>query len=169
MENILAAAKMIFELPREAGGMQGTGNARLHNLLYLVQREALMERDEVMFDAALLGGCYGPVSEVIEVELGKDHPFTTVKELPLPDNQRLIRKVCAFYSDRNDWSLASMIHREYSWLLSRKDKEPSDPSRTAISLDAIYVDAMRENMLRDQAMDMAVAPVDLKKKETTHE
>ena len=122
---------------------------KLHKLLYLAQRENLIEKDEALFEGDFYGWRFGPVLTAIR-ETYKNDAFETVTGLG--EDQAVVDAVIAAYADKDAWSLSRLTHGEISWKRSRKGVAPSENSNNLMPLSDIRDDADRLRKRR-QALD----------------
>ena len=113
---------------------------KLHKLLYLAQREKLIEKDEALFEGDFYGWRFGPVLTAIREDY-KNDAFAQVTDLG--EDQELVDAVIAAYAQKDAWSLSRLTHGEISWKRSRKGVPPSENSDRVMPLSDIRDDADR--------------------------
>ena len=121
---------------------------KLHNLLYLVQRETLVKEDEPLFKEEFEGWKYEPVCVVVRTKYkkgffkDKNRNSKAANRLSL-NSQEIIDSVVNVYGERASWDLSNLIHSEYSWCHSRIGLVEGENGNRIIKLADIRVDANR--------------------------
>ena len=116
---------------------------KLHKLLYLTQRESLIQRGEPLIRETFYGWKYGPILK----EVRSTYPScvrTPYTETDLISEIRpIMESVFSQYAPKDAWSLSRLTHGEYSWQQSRKGIPDSANSDNPISIEDIKIDAQR--------------------------
>ena len=115
MEDVQQIASYISQRYEKEYGRQ-IDEMKLHKLLYLTQREAIIETGEPLFEDQFEAWKYGPVLYSVHK---------------------------AFQTDKDSWSLSTLSHGEYSWRKAREGYDPNSACRTKIRVEDIRVDAQR--------------------------
>ncbi len=122
---------------------------KLHKLLYLAQREALVMLGKPMFPEQFEAWKYGPVMVCIR-EQYKYRRFQDYNKLPcgvgefLPVFDSIFEK----YAHNDSWSLSDLTHCELSWQNARRGCAPEDQSNALLDIEDIRKDAERIKMRR---------------------
>lgn len=116
---------------------------KLHKLLYLVQRESLVQYNEPLFAEGIYAFQYGPVVKDVRDALRKGDMADVLPHAKFPDNEkRIVDIVFDTYSDKNSWSLSRLTHAEYSWCHARRASNSGGGERL-MPVDDIRQDAVR--------------------------
>lgn len=116
---------------------------KLHKLLYFIQREAIVQTDEPMFEDKFEAWRYGPVLVRIR-QMYKDDDFV----YPMTQEEEMYWKpvfdaVFETLASRKSWSLVAIAHGEYSWQKTREGLARDAHCQTEIATDDIRRDADR--------------------------
>ncbi len=116
---------------------------KLHKLLYLAQRECIIQTGEPLFRDKFEAWRYGPVLVSIR------HLFRT-NELKDPISKEaeekyktVFDKIFSSYAKKSSWSLSVLTHGEYSWRKAREGYEPEATCSVEMKDEDIKVDAQR--------------------------
>lgn len=116
---------------------------KLHKLLYFVQRECLVQKEEPLFPEQLHAWKYGPVMPQIR-QLYKEGLLT---ELPSQDEiaiyQPVFDEVFREYAHSHPLTLVSISHSELSWKRAREGYGKYESSDVPMKLGDIREDAER--------------------------
>lgn len=114
---------------------------KLHKLMYLIQREAIIQTGEPLFDATFYGYKYGPVlKEILDTTLiSIEHKDFISNCFPI------LNKVFESYAEKDSWSLSRLTQGELSW----KNSRLSENTDNLISLEDIRKDAERMKSRRE--------------------
>lgn len=116
---------------------------KLHKLLYLTQRECLVQYDVPIFGEIFEAWKYGPVAPEIRY-LYKENLLTEqLSDNELAPYKDAVDNVFELYANRNSWTLSSITHGEYAW-----QKAFSKTQGHLISTDDIRRDASRIRLRR---------------------
>ena len=148
MENVLRVAKVFYDYFFEENGYN-VDELKMHKLMYLAQRESLIEYDEPLFFAHFYGWKFGPVLKEIREEYRTGNLFKDISLPTEPKTLELVRSVLKRYGDMSSWDLSNLSHQELSWKMARKGLEPGDNGNKELSIDMIKVDAIREKLTRE--------------------
>ena len=146
MEKTLVVAKYLYdEYIRRTGSKPD--EMRMHKLMYLIQREAIMYNEAPMFEEPFLGWKYGPVLRTIR-DIYNDtffkEMFDKIKDEPSIENKKLINSVIDRYRQYSSWDLSVLSHNEFSWNLSRWGLKPIESGNKELNMNAMKVDALKE-------------------------
>ena len=116
---------------------------KLHKLLYLVQRESLVQHDEPLFAENIYAFQYGPVVKEVRDALRNGNMANVLPRAEFPDGGKsIVDIVFDTYSDKNSWSLSRLTHAEYSWCHARRASNSGGGERL-MPVDDIRQDAAR--------------------------
>jgi uncharacterized phage-associated protein len=147
MCNSLSVAKALYDM-YFVETKEEMDEAKMHKLMYLVQRESLLETNHVLFDESFYGRKYGPVLPSVHEEYQKAEKFRSVEELNSPDALRLLHNVLKRYGKRSTWDLSELSHGELSWKFSRLGRTADENEDGPLSVKLMQVDANRERATR---------------------
>lgn len=116
---------------------------KLHKLLYLTQREAIIQTGEPIFKEQFEAWRYGPVLVAIRQRYKDDALHETLPLEVIRKYEKVFDKVFEEYAVKDSWSLSSITHGEYSWRNARKGVPDGEQSSELISTDDIRKDADR--------------------------
>lgn len=140
------ASYIVSRYQREYGGR--IDEMKLHKLLYLSQRESIIQTGQPLFAEQFKAWKYGPVMQeirnVYKLGLLYDKAPVSIPDALIP----VFDKVFSKYAGKESWSLSRLTHGEYSWQNARKGLGPVDSCANPISLDDIRVDADRIKLRR---------------------
>ncbi|MCM1139662.1 MAG: Panacea domain-containing protein [Muribaculum sp.] len=88
---------------------------KLHKLLYLTQRECLIQYDKAIVGEVFEAWKYGPVAPEIRHLYKESLLDEHISEMELAPYREAIDYVFEHYAPRNSWSLSSITHGEYAW------------------------------------------------------
>ena len=125
---------------------------KLHKLLYLTQRECLIQTGEPMFDATFHAWKYGPVlPEIRQLYKADALKFELPKELE-EQYKAVFDYVFTKYAHKRSFVLSNITHGDYSWSHAREGYDKYEDSDVPMLLDDIKKDAdyfrQRRMMLR---------------------
>lgn len=116
---------------------------KLHKLLYFMQRECFVQKDEPLFPEQLHAWKYGPVMPQIR-QLYKEGLLT---EIPSQDEiatyQSVFDEVFREYAHSHPLTLVSISHSELSWKRAREGYGKYESSDIPMKLENIREDAER--------------------------
>ena len=93
---------------------------KLHKLLYLTQRECLIQTGEPMFDATFHAWKYGPVLPEIRQLYKQDELKGELSPDEEVQYQKVLDYVFAEYAPKRSFVLSNLTHGEYSWTHARE-------------------------------------------------
>lgn len=116
---------------------------KLHKMLYLSQRESIIQTGTPLFPDKFKAWCYGPVLLSIR-HFYKDG---SLFQLPLSDSMQqykpIFDKVFSAYATKDSWSLSAITHGEYAWQKARIGYGAEDACNVDIETEDIFRDAER--------------------------
>ncbi len=147
MQNSRCVGKALYEkyLVRNGKSMD---EMKMHKLMYFVQREALMDTDNLLFDETFYGWKFGPVLMSVRDEYKNANPYGSVADKVDEVTAALLDKVLERYADRTSWSLSRLSHDEVSWKHAREGLSPEDNGTVPLEEKMMRVDAVRERAQR---------------------
>lgn len=142
MENILDVASYINNRYYKTKG-ERIDEMKLHKMLYLAQRESLIQNYEPLFEETFYGWKYGPVLKEIR-SIYKDNLFLeSIDDHCIERITPVMDKVFDEYADKASWSLSRLTHGELSWKNSRIGIPEGVNSDNPINVEDIAKDAER--------------------------
>lgn len=142
MEDVLKIASYIYQRYMQEYGRK-IDEMKLHKLLYLVQREAIIETGEPLFDEQFEAWRYGPVMYRVHTHYQTDDLNEQLPVDKVDKYRTIFDKVFSTYAGKSSWSLSTLSHGEYSWRKARQGYSPDDPCKVKMRIDDIRVDAER--------------------------
>ena len=116
---------------------------KLQRLLYLAQRESLIQNGEPLFDGVFYGWRFGPLLKEIHLAF-KEHTLNEVVSQDVVDRMSLIMdKVFTQYSHKDPWSLSRLTLGELSWKNSRVGVPDDANMGNPMKLEDLREDAHR--------------------------
>ena len=140
MVNVVSIASYISERYRKEFG-ERNDEMNLHKLLYLTQRECLIQTGEPMFEATFHAWKYGPVLPEIRQMYKAD---ALNSELPMEQEEQykgVLDYVFAEYAHKRSFVLILITHGDYSWTHAREGYGKYDDSDVPMSMEDIRRDA----------------------------
>jgi len=151
MVDVISIASYISERYLKEYG-ERIDEMKLHKLLYLTQRECLIQTGEPMFEATFHAWKYGPVLPEIR-QLYKADALKS--ELPKEQEEKykeVFDYVFTEYAQKRSFVLSNITHGDYSWSHAREGYGKYEDSDVPMLLDDIKKDAdyfrQRRIMLR---------------------
>lgn len=115
---------------------------KLHKLMYLIQRESIIQTGEPLFNATFYGWKYGPVlKEILDTTLISIEPKDFIGNC-FP----ILNKVFESYAGKESWSLSRLTQGELSW----KNSRLLENADNLMSLEDIHKDAERIKTRREK-------------------
>lgn len=114
---------------------------KLHKLLYLLQRESLIQTGEPMFDAVFQAWKYGPVIPEIRTLYKADKLHETLSTEAMDKYKKVFDYVFAEYAGKRSFVLSNITHGEYSWRHAREGYSKYADSTVPMLLEDIKTDA----------------------------
>ena len=150
MQDTLCTAKTLYDLYYRRHG-EYMDEMKMHKLMYFSQREALMTRDEPLFDGTFYGYKFGPVLKEVREMYQREKPFADITGKIPAEDIWLLEEVEKRYGSLSSWKLSRLSHEEFSWKDARAGLRTGEEGYQPMSLDAIRVDAVREIVARKAA------------------
>lgn len=142
MEDVLKIASYICDRYKREYG-QRIDEMKLHKLLYLLQREAIIQTGEPLLQDQFEAWKYGPNLYIVHKHYHADDLHEELSDEALAKYKPLFDKVFETYAAKSSWSLSTFTHGEYSWQKEREGYEPDEHCEVKIKTDDIKVDAQR--------------------------
>lgn len=125
---------------------------KLHKLLYLTQRECLIQTEEPMFEATFHAWRYGPVLPEIRLLYKQDRLNGTLSKEEEAKYASVLNFVFSEYAHKRSSVLSNLTHCEYSWMHAREGYGKYEDSDVPMLMEDLYKDAdyfrQRRRMLR---------------------
>lgn len=125
---------------------------KLHKLLYLTQRECMIQMGEPMFDATFHAWKYGPVLPEVRLlyrQNALNKPLSTEDEAKYTE---VFDYVFREFAPKRSFVLSNLTHCEYSWLHAREGYGKYEDSDVPMLMEDIQKSAdyfrQRRRMLR---------------------
>ena len=116
---------------------------KLQRLLYLAQRESLIQNGEPLFNGVFYGWRFGPLLKEIHLAF-KEHTLDEVVSQDVVDRMApVMDKVFTQYSHKDPWSLSRLTLGELSWKNSRVGVPDDANMGNPMKLEDIREDARR--------------------------
>lgn len=147
MIDVVQAASYIYNRYRKEKGYT-IDEMKLHKLLYLSQRESIIQMGEPMFAAQFEAWKYGPVVVEIRDKFKAGLLAEEVDDSGILPYVKIFDYVFDKYADKDSWSLSLLTHSEMSWQNARKGLEPEEHSSVKLDINDIRKDAERIKMRR---------------------
>lgn len=151
MEKTLCVAKLFNDLFKAENGTD-MDQMRMHKMMYLVQREALMCYNEPLFASEFQGWKFGPVLVEVRNEYMTGNMFRYVLGELEEKSRELVEAVYKRYKEMSSWKLSSLSHGELSWKAAREGLAADENGTVVLKLADMRVDAARELMRRKRAL-----------------
>lgn len=127
---------------------------KLHKMLYLSQRECIVQTDEPLFRETFQGWRLGPVSQAIHEHYANDSLNKNISEADMAEYKTVMDIVFKEFAHKDMWSLSRLTQGEFCWKESRKGVQPHESSSRRISTEDIRVDARRIKERREMLAKM---------------
>lgn len=140
MVDVVSIASYISERYRKEFG-ERIDEMKLHKLLYLTQRECLIQTGEPMFDATFHAWKYGPVLPEIRHLYKAD---ALKNELPKEQEEQykeVFDYVFAEFAPKRSFVLSNITHGNYSWKHAREGYGKYEDSDVPMLMEDIKRDA----------------------------
>ena len=121
---------------------------KLHKLLYLTQRECLVQYDAPIFGEVFEAWKYGPVAPEVRHLYKENLLDQQVPDIEISPFFGAIDKVFVSYAHQNSWSLSSITHGEYAWQKAYAYSQDKTHHCALISTEDIRKDASRIRLRR---------------------
>ena len=119
MVDIVSVASYISERYMKEYG-ERIDEMKLHKLLYLTQRECLIQTGEPMFDATFHAWKYGPVLPEIRQLYKQDALNKTLSKEDEAKYAEVFDYVFREFAPKRSWVLSNITHGNYSWRHARE-------------------------------------------------
>ena len=116
---------------------------KLHKLLYLTQRECIVQTGEPMFSEPFSAWKYGPVMVSIRQLYKADMLHSVPSDEVIGRYQPVFDKVFEQYAPKSSLSLCTLSHGEYSWQRARGSAGRDDRCDNFLDIHDIERDAER--------------------------
>ena len=142
MEDLLKVASYIGKRYENENG-KAIDEMKLQRLLYLSQRESLIQNGEPLFDGVFYGWRFGPLLKEIHLAF-KEHTLDEVVSQDVVDRMApVMDKVFTQYSHKDPWSLSRLTLGELSWKNSRVGIPDDANMGNPMKLEDLREDARR--------------------------
>lgn len=125
---------------------------KLHKLLYLTQRECLIQKGEPMFEATFHAWKYGPVLPEVRLLYKQDGLKGGLSEEAQERYKAVLDFVFREFAGKRAFVLSNMTHCDYSWMHAREGYGKYEDSDVPMLMEDIRKDAdyfrQRRRMLR---------------------
>lgn len=157
MEDVVKIASYICARYQQEFG-QRIDEMKLHKLLYLVQREAIIQRGNPMFSAQFEAWKYGPVLKVLHQRYRDDALHESLPDEAIKDYLLIFDRIFETYAKKSSWSLSTLTHGEYSWKKAREGYAADGHCEVEIKTDDIRIDAGRLKERREMLQLLGINP-----------
>ena len=141
MERIIDVAQYIFNEYKKITG-EIVDEMKLQKLLYFSQRETFAILNEPLFNEVFEGWKYGPISREVRTIFTEDGINAKTKDIK-SESKYIINNVIQEYGALASWKLSALIHKEISWLNSRKGLKKEENGSVKIKTSDIREDAKK--------------------------
>lgn len=148
MEDVIKVASYVcLRYEKEYG--ERIDEMKLHKLLYLIQRESIIQTGEPMFPDRFQAWRFGPVMVEVRNLYKVDGLKTSLDEAAVEKYKDIFDKVFETFSGKDSWTLSCLTHCEYSYKKARGEKlKKYDDCSEYIDTEDIRVDAEHVRMRR---------------------
>lgn len=140
MVNVVDIASYISERYMKEYG-ERIDEMKLHKLLYLTQRECLIQTREPMFEATFHAWRYGPVLPEIRQLYKQDALNGMLSREEEEKYAEVLNYVFAEYAHKRSSVLSNLTHCEYSWMHAREGYGKYEDSDVPMLMQDIRKDA----------------------------
>lgn len=140
MEDVLKIASYICERYTKEY-CHNIDEMKLHKLLYLMQRETIIQTGEPLFNDQFEAWKYGPVLYVIHKHYQSGDLHEELSDEVIEKYKPIFDKIFLTYASKKSWSLSTLTHGEYSWQKAREGCAPDDPCKGKMKTEDIKIDA----------------------------
>ena len=142
MEDLMKVASYICTRYEDENG-KAINEMKLQGLLYMAQRESLIQNGEPLFNGIFYGWRFGPLLKEIHLAF-KEHTLNEVVPQDVVDRMSpIMDKVFTQYSHKDPWSLSRLTLGELSWKNSRIGVPDDVSMGNPMKLEDIREDARR--------------------------
>lgn len=142
MEDVLKIASYICDRYYKEYG-HNIDEMKLHKLLYLTQRETIIQTGEPLFNDQFEAWKYGPVLYAVHKYFQSGILHEKLSDEATEKYKPIFDKVFSTYASKKSWSLSTLTHGEYSWQKAREGYAPDAPCQIKMDTEDIKVDAKR--------------------------
>lgn len=123
---------------------------QLHKLLYFIQRESYVQRNEPMFNNQFHGWKYGPV--LPEIRAGYKYRLYDIQcdDVLSEEDKNIVNQVFCEFAPKDPWTLSRLTHGESSWINSRRGVPVGANGDNLMKNEDIQKDAERIKERRQQ-------------------
>lgn len=158
MEDVVKIASYICQRYSQEYGRK-IDEMKLHKLLYLLQRETIIETGEPLFEEQFEAWKYGPVMYIVHKRYQNDDLHEVLPKETIEKYKKIFDKVFETYASKKSWSLSTLSHGEYSWRKAREGYAPDEQCQVKIKIEDIRIDAdrikQRRSMLKTLGIEKA--------------
>lgn|GEM_PF-365506 len=144
---VIGVAKALDHVYAEKYGSK-LEEPKMQLLMYLAQREALIQMGKPLFDEQFYARRHGPSLYCLRVEYRKSEPFANVLWEENEKERKVLKSVVDRYGNIDVFTLAALVRREFSWKAARRGLNAEEEGRCPISNAMIATDAAREKAAR---------------------
>lgn len=116
---------------------------KLQGLLYMSQRESLIQNGEPLFEGVFYGWRFGPLLKEIHIAFKGNTLNEVVSQDTVDRMAPIMDKVFTQYSHKDPWSLSRLTLGELSWKNSRAEVPDDANMGNSMKLEDIREDARR--------------------------
>lgn len=142
MEDVLKIASYVCDRFQKKYGRH-IDEMKLHKLLYLIQREAIIQIGKPLFCNMFEAWKYGSVLYIVHAHYQSGDLHERLSDEAIEKYKSVFDKVFSTYASKTSWSLSTLTHGEYSWQKAREGYAPDDHCEVKIKTEDIMVDAQR--------------------------
>lgn len=148
MEDVIKVASYVcLRYEKEYG--ERIDEMKLHKLLYLIQRESIIQTGEPMFAERFQAWRFGPVMVEVRSLYRVDCLKSPLDDAAVQKHKEVFDKVFQSFASKDSWSLSCLTHCEFSYKKARGVKlKKYDDCSEYIDTEDIRVDADRVRMRR---------------------
>ena len=141
MKSILTVASYISSRYEKEYG-EPVEEMKLHKLLYIAQRECMIQRNQLLFPEEFEGWRFGPVAPMIR-DVYRDQSFPSVAEADMAEYREVLDYVFENFAAMDSFALTRLTQGEICWRKSRKCVLPTANGAITIPNSDILLDAVR--------------------------
>lgn len=149
MESVTKIASYVCDRYQTSFG-ERIDEMKLHQLLYLLQRESIIRKGEPLFDAVFEAWKYGPVIRSIRSLYKGDNLHETLPPEFIVQNKEIFDYVFNEYAGKRSFVLSNITHGEHSWRHAREGYSKYADSSSEMLLEDIIIDARYIKKRREQ-------------------
>ena len=114
---------------------------KLHKLLYLTQRECIIQTGEPMFDATFHAWKYGPVLPEIRLLYKRDELKSSISHEEEEKYASVFDLIFSVFAGKRAFVLSNLTHGDYSWRHAREGYGKYEDSDVPMLMEDIRKDA----------------------------